>query len=73
MINYSKRFLYSFNNIRRLNKFFTYINTSPDMGEFFFNLTINNLSNTNLIAFSVIGMKPMPIDYFLEYLGFSCF
>ena len=38
-----------------------------------FNLTINNLSNTNLIAFSVISMKPMSIDYFLEYLGFSCF
>ena len=72
MINYSKRFLYSFNNIRRLNESFTHINTQPGMAEVF-NLTINNLSNTNLIAFSVIGMKPMPIDYFLEYLGFSCF
>ena len=72
MINHSKRFLYSFNNITRLNGSITYINAVPGMEEFF-HLTINNLSNTNLIAFSVIGMKPMPIDYFLEYLGFSCF
>ena len=72
MINYSKRFLYSFNNITRLNESITYINTVPGMKEFFY-LTINNLSNTNLIAFSVISMGPSVIGYFLEYLDVSCF
>ena len=72
ILNYNKRFLYEFNNISRLNESVIYISAVPGMEEFF-HLTINNLSNTNLIAFSVIGMKPMPIDYFLEYLGFSCF
>ena len=42
------------------------------MGEFF-NLTLNNLSNTNLIDLNVISMKPSVIGHFLEYLGFSCF
>ena len=72
MINYSKRFLYSFNNITRLNEPITYINTVPGMEEFF-HLTINNLSNTNLIAFSVIGMGPSIMGHFLEYLDVSCF
>ena len=72
MVNYSKRFLYSFNNITRLNESITYINTVPGMEEFF-HLTINNLSNTNLIAFSVISMGPSVIGHFLEYLDVSCF
>ena len=72
MINYSKRFLYSFNNITRLNESITYINTVPGMEEFF-HLTINNLSNTNLIAFSVINVGPSVIGHFLEYLDVSCF
>ena len=38
-----------------------------------FNLTINNLSNTNLIAFSVISMGPRVIGHFLEYLAIHCF
>ena len=72
MINPSKRFLYSFNNITRLNGSITYINTVPGMEEFF-HLTINNLSNTNLIAFSVISMGPSIMGHFLEYLDVSCF
>ena len=72
MINYSKRFLYSFNNITRLNESITYINTVPSMEEFF-HLTINSLSNTNLIAFSVISMGPSVIGHFLEYLDIHCF
>ena len=72
MINPSKRFLYSFNNITRLNGSITYINTGPGMEEFF-HLTINNLSNTNLIAFSVISMGPSIMGHFLEYLDVSCF
>ena len=72
MINYSKRFLYSFNNITRLNESITYINTVPGMEEFF-HLTINNLSNTNLIAFSVLNVEPSIIGHFLEYLNVSCF
>ena len=72
MINHSKRFLYSFNNITRLNGSITYINAVPGMEEFF-HLTINNLSNTNLIAFSVISMGPSVIGHFLEYLDVSCF
>ena len=72
MQNYSKRFSYEFNNIARLNEFVIYISTVPGMEEFF-HLTINNLSNTNLIAFSVISMGPSVIDYFLKYLDFSCF
>ena len=72
MINYSKRFLYSFNNITRLNEPITYINTVLGMEEFF-HLTINNLSNANLIAFSVLNVEPSIIGHFLEYLNFSCF
>ena len=72
MINCSKRFLYSFNNITRLSDSITYINTVPGMEEFF-HLTINNLSNTNLIAFSVINLGPSVIGHFLEYLDVSCF
>ena len=72
MINYSKRFLYFFNNITRLNESITYINTVPGMEEFF-HLTINSLSNTNLIAFSVINVGPSIIRHFLEYLDVSCF
>ena len=41
--------------------------------EEFFHLTINNLSNTNLIAFSVISMGPRVIGHFLEYLDIHCF
>ena len=41
--------------------------------EEFFHLTINNLSNTNLIAFSVISMGPRVISHFLEYLDIHCF
>ena len=72
MINYSKRFLYSFNNTTKLNESITYINTVPGMEELF-HLTINNLSNTNLIVFNIISMEPSVIDYFLEYLDVSCF
>ena len=41
--------------------------------EEFFHLTINNLSNSNLIAFSVISMGPRAIGHFLEYLDIHCF
>ena len=41
--------------------------------EEFFHLTINNLSNTNLIAFSVISMGPRFIGHFLEYLDIHWF
>ena len=41
--------------------------------EEFFHLTISNLSNTNLIAFSVISMGPRVIGHFLEYLDIHCF
>ena len=71
MINYNKRFLHSFNNITRLNESITYINTVPGMEEFF-HLTINSLSNTNLIASSVINVASI-IRHFLEYLDVSCF
>ena len=57
MQNYSKRFLYEFNNIARLNESVIYVSTVPGMEEVF-HLTMNNLSNTNLIAFSVISMEP---------------
>ena len=72
MQNYSKRFLYEFNNITRLNESVIYISTVPGMEEFL-HLTIDNLSNTNLIAFSVISMGPSVIGHFLEYLDIHCF
>ena len=65
MQNYSKRFLYEFNNIARLSEPVIYISTVPGMEEFF-HLTINSLSNTNLIAFSVISMGSSVIGYFLS-------
>ena len=46
--------------------------TVPGMEEFF-HLTINNLANTNLIAFSVISMGPRVIGHFLEYIDIHCF
>ena len=72
MQNCSKRFLYEFNNITRLNESVIYISTVPGMEEFL-HLTIDNLSNTNLIAFSVINAGPSIIGHFLEYLDVSCF
>ena len=42
------------------------------MEELFY-LTINNLANTNLIAFSVISMGPRVIGHFLQYLDIHCF
>ena len=72
IINYNKRFLYEFNNISRLNESVIYISAVPGMEELFY-LTINNLSNTNLIAFSVISMGPRVIGHFLEYLDIHCF
>ena len=72
ILNYNKRFLYEFNNISRLNESVIYISAVPGMEEFF-HLTINNLSNTNLIAFSVISMGPRVIGHFLEYLDIHCF
>ena len=72
MQNYSKRFLYEFNNIARLNESVIYISNVPGMEEFF-HLIINNLSNTNLIAFSVISMGSSVIGHFLEYLDIHCF
>ena len=66
MQNYSKRFLYEFNNIARLNESVIYVSTVPGMEEVF-HLTMNNLSNTNLIAFSVISMGPRVIGHFLQY------
>ena len=72
LLNYNKRFLYEFNNISRLNESVIYISAVPGMEEFF-HLTINNLSNTNLIAFSVISRGPSAIGHFLEYLDVSWF
>ena len=72
ILNYNKRFLYEFNNISRLNESVIYISAVPGMEEFFY-LTINNLSNTNLIAFSVINGGSSVIGHFLEYIDFSCF
>ena len=46
--------------------------TVPGIKEFF-HLTIKNLSNTNLIAFSVTSMGPSVIGYFLKYLDIYCF
>ena len=66
MQNYSKRFLYEFNNIARLNESVICISTVPGMEEVF-HLTMNNLSNTNWIAFSVISMGPSVIGHFLGY------
>lgn len=72
IINYNKRFLYEINNISRLNESVIYIITVPGMEEFF-HLTIDNLSNTNLIAFRVISIGPRVIGHFLQYLDIHCF